>query len=230
MAGSASGASEDNALRRHLTRSKLLAAAKGLFGKHGYHRTQVMDIVNQARVSAGTFYKHFDDKQGIFSAIAEELSCHELAEAERASAMILQAPDFPAAVRGMVDYLEHHFERVMERATLYQALASSGLVDSRRDHASAMREKVIAALAEQLQRSGPKDTADLDSLARMMVGVIAEIRSVMVRTGKPSPAHAARLVSRFLQGALAAYTTASPRYPDLFGGPWRETLETESPV
>jgi AcrR family transcriptional regulator len=230
MAGTASGLAADHVQRRHLTRARLLAAAKGLFGKNGYHRTQVMDIVTQARVSAGTFYKHFDDKQGIFSAIAEELSCHEIEEAERARSMILEAPDFPTAVRSMARHLERHFEHVVERASLYQALASSGLVDSRRDHALAMREKVIAALVEQLARSGPKDTGDLDSLARMIIGVISEMRSSMVRTGKPAPAQAARLVTRFLQGALAAYTTTAPRYPELFSDAWRETLEAEAPV
>ncbi len=41
------------AQRRDQTRAKLLDAAKELFSQHGYHRTQVMDIVTRARVSAG---------------------------------------------------------------------------------------------------------------------------------------------------------------------------------
>src|SRR5688572_11612837 len=103
------------AQRRDQTRAKLLQAAKALFGKHGYHRTQVMDIVTSAHVSAGTFYRYFDDKQGIFFAIAEELSGHEVEEARKARAMVLESPDFASAVRGMVQFLERHFERVVER-------------------------------------------------------------------------------------------------------------------
>ena len=115
--------------------------------------------------------------------------------------MIVGAPDFASAVRNMVQFLEKHFERVMERAALYRTMHNSGVVDDRRDHAWAMHERVVGALAEQLGKTGPKDTEDLESLARMMMGVSSELRYAMIQTGKPTPAHAARLVTRFLQGA-----------------------------
>ncbi|HMI90998.1 MAG TPA: helix-turn-helix domain-containing protein, partial [Polyangiales bacterium] len=83
--------------RRDKTRARLLAAATELFSQNGYHRTQVMDIVTTAHVSAGTFYRYFDDKQGIFFAIADEVGGHELDEAKKARAMVLEAPDFASA-------------------------------------------------------------------------------------------------------------------------------------
>jgi AcrR family transcriptional regulator len=216
------------AQRRDNTRARLLAAATDLFSQNGYHRTQVMDIVTMAHVSAGTFYRYFDDKQGIFFAIAEELGGHEVEEARKARAMILEAPNFPSAVCNMVQFLERHFERVMQRAPLYRALHNSGVVDGRRDHAWTMRERAVQALAEQLKQSGPKDTDDLQSLARMMMGVISELRYAMIQTGKPSAAQAARLVTRFLQGAMAAYTTRCPRFPGLHSDEWHEALEREA--
>jgi AcrR family transcriptional regulator len=213
------------AQRRDFTRAKLLDAAKLLFSHHGYHRTQVMDIVTRAHVSAGTFYRYFDDKQGIFFAIADELSVHELEEASKARAMILEATDFATAVGNMVMFLERHFERVVARAALYRALDNSGVIDLRRDVSWTMRERAIQALAEHIRRSGPTDTEDLDSLARMVAGVINSLRNAMIQTGKPTPAQAARLVTRFLQGGMAAYTTQQPRHPGLFGDEWREVLE-----
>jgi AcrR family transcriptional regulator len=216
------------AQRRDQTRARLLDAATELFSQHGYHRTQVMDIVTTARVSAGTFYRYFDDKQGIFFAIAEELSGHEVEEARNARAMILEAQDFTSAVRNMVLFLERQFERVVERAPLYRALHNSGVVDLRRDHAWAMRERTVKALAEQLRKTGPKDTDDFESLARMIMGVISELRYAMMQTGSPSPAQAARLVTRFLQGGMAAYTTGRPRFPGLFSDEWRDVLEREA--
>jgi AcrR family transcriptional regulator len=216
------------AQRRDQTRTKLLDAAKDLFSQHGYHRTQVMDIVTRARVSAGTFYRYFDDKQGIFFAITQELSGHEVEEARKARAMILEARSFECAVRNMVQFLERHFERVVQRASLYRALHNSGVVDRRHDHAWTMREHAIKALAEQLGKTGPKDTEDLESLARMISGVISELRYAMMQTGKPTPAQAARLCTRFLQGGMAAYNTRSPRFPGLFSEEWREVLEREA--
>lgn len=216
------------AQRRDHTRLKLLQVATELFSQNGYHRTQVMDIVTQARISAGTFYRYFDDKQGIFFAIAEELGRYEVEEARKARAMILEAPNLAAAVRNMVQFLERHFERVMERARLYRALYNSGVVDGRRDHAWAMRERAVKALAEELRHGPIKDTEDLESLARMIMGVTSELRYAMIQTGKPSPAQAARLVTRFLQGAIAAYSTRYPRYANLFGEEWREILDREA--
>jgi AcrR family transcriptional regulator len=218
------------AQRRDHTRQRLLAAATELFSQNGYHRTQVMDIVTKARVSAGTFYRYFDDKQGIFFALAEELGGHEIDEARKAREMILQAPSFASGVRTMVSFLERHFERCTERAKLYRTLLNSGVVDGRKDHSFAMHELVAKALAEQLHRSGPKDTEDLESLARMMIGVISEVRYAMIHTGRPAPAHAARLVTRFLQGALLAYSSKNPRYPGLFSDEFRDVLEREAKV
>ena len=214
--------------RRDKTRAKLLAAATELFSQNGYHNTQVMDIVTTAHVSAGTFYRYFDDKQGIFFAIAEELGGHEVDEAKKARAMILEAPDFATAVRSMVQFLERHFERMVQRAALYRVLDNSGVVDQRRDHAAAMRRHVVRALAEQLGKSGPKDTDDLESLARMVLGVMTALRHAMIETGKPTPAQAARLVTRFLQGGMSAYTTRAPRFPGLVSDEWREALDHEA--
>lgn len=214
--------------RRDHTRARLLAAATDLFSKSGYHCTQVMDIVTHAHVSAGTFYRYFDDKQGIFFAIAGELGAHEVDEAKKAREMILAAPDFSSAVRNMVQFLERHFERVTERAALYRALHNSGVVDGRKDHAWSMRERAVQALAEQLKKSGPKDTDDIDVLARMMMGVTSELRYAMIQTGKPTPAVAARMVTRFLQGGLMAFTTQQPRFPGLFSDEWRDVLDRET--
>ncbi|MDD9934945.1 MAG: TetR/AcrR family transcriptional regulator, partial [Myxococcales bacterium] len=208
----------------------LLEAATDLFGKNGYHRTQVMDIVTRAHVSAGTFYRYFDDKQGIFFAIADRLSGHEVEEARKARQMILTAPTFEEACANMVRFLERHFERVTKRADLYQALHNSGVVDCRRDHAWAMKERAVAALTEQLRGSGPKDTEDLESLARMIMGVIGELRYAMIHTGKPTPAQAARLVTRFLQGGMTGFTTGAPRFPGLVSDEFREVLEREAKV
>ena len=52
--------------RREETRDRIIAAACDLFSKHGYHNTQVMDIVKAVGMSAGTFYNHFKDKRDLF--------------------------------------------------------------------------------------------------------------------------------------------------------------------
>ncbi len=55
--------------RKEETKGKIIEAACELFSKHGYHNTQVMDIVKAVGMSAGTFYNHFKDKRDLFEHI-----------------------------------------------------------------------------------------------------------------------------------------------------------------
>ncbi len=128
-------------------------------------------------------------------------------------------------------FLERHFERVVARAALYRALDNSGVVDLRRDHAWAMRERAVQALAEHLGKTGPKDTEDLDSLARMITGVIAEMRYAMIQTGKPTPGAGRAPGARASCRAAWPHTPRSTRaFPGLFSDEWREVLEREADV
>jgi len=187
-----------------------------------------MDIVTRARVSAGTFYRYFDDKPGIFFAIADELRGHEVEEARKAGAIMGESPDFLSASRRMVQLLEQHFDSVAARAPLYRTLRNSGIVDARRDHAWDTRESAVKAFTEQLRICRPQAAGDLESLARLIDGCISELRYAMVQTGRPTPAQAARLVTRFVQGGIAAYTTGPGLYPEQSADESRETLQRDA--
>lgn len=54
-------------------RRQLLDAAVQVFGKKGYHETQIADIIKKANVARGTFYLYFTSKREIFAALMEEL-------------------------------------------------------------------------------------------------------------------------------------------------------------
>jgi AcrR family transcriptional regulator len=51
----------------------ILDAATQLFGKHGYHATTVPMIVEEAKVSTGSFCMYFRNKEDVFDAALEEL-------------------------------------------------------------------------------------------------------------------------------------------------------------
>jgi len=57
--------------RKDRTKRLLLRAATRVFTKNGYHNTLVSDIVAEAGVGQGTFYRHFKDKRNIFDTLAE---------------------------------------------------------------------------------------------------------------------------------------------------------------
>jgi AcrR family transcriptional regulator len=53
-------------------RTRLIAAAREVFGARGYGGTTVQDLLTAAGVNAPTLYHHFDGKPGLFIAAAED--------------------------------------------------------------------------------------------------------------------------------------------------------------
>lgn len=54
-------------------RAQLLAAARAVFARQGYHHASVSDILEEAAVARGTFYNYFDSKRAVFGAVLEDL-------------------------------------------------------------------------------------------------------------------------------------------------------------
>lgn len=52
--------------RRARTQGRLLAAARSVFERDGFHQARLFDIVEEAQVSIGTFYNYYDSKEEIF--------------------------------------------------------------------------------------------------------------------------------------------------------------------
>lgn len=60
------------ARRRLRTRAALLSAAESEFARHGFARTRVEDIAERADVAVGSVYGHFQSKEGLYLAVAEQ--------------------------------------------------------------------------------------------------------------------------------------------------------------
>lgn len=53
------------------TRAALIAAAREVFERSGFVESRLMDITEQANLSAGTFYTYFSSKEEVFAAVLE---------------------------------------------------------------------------------------------------------------------------------------------------------------
>ncbi|WP_163511726.1 TetR/AcrR family transcriptional regulator [Fodinicola acaciae] len=53
-------------------RRQILGAARRCFGRNGFHATSMADLLAEAKVSAGGFYRYFDSKEAVVAAIAAE--------------------------------------------------------------------------------------------------------------------------------------------------------------
>jgi TetR/AcrR family transcriptional repressor of nem operon len=54
------------------TKSRILEAAKTLFGSHGYESTTIDDIITAAGVTKGAFYHYFKSKENLCEVIIEQ--------------------------------------------------------------------------------------------------------------------------------------------------------------
>lgn len=55
------------------SRDKVLATALALFTNKGYFNTSMRDITRESKVSTGSIYHYFKDKEGVASALYQEL-------------------------------------------------------------------------------------------------------------------------------------------------------------
>ncbi|MDY6822983.1 MAG: TetR/AcrR family transcriptional regulator [Thermodesulfobacteriota bacterium] len=50
----------------------ILKCAKKRFAKYGFYRTQISDIIKDAKIARGTIYQYFENKQDIFVTLLEK--------------------------------------------------------------------------------------------------------------------------------------------------------------
>jgi len=108
---------QSNDRRRERTRENLLDAASAVFLRQGYHSTTVSDIVAEAGVGQGTFYRHFESKREVFSALFDRVMAQIVSEVATIS------EDLPS---NLVEYREVSVRVVAASARILRA--NGGLV------------------------------------------------------------------------------------------------------
>jgi len=91
-------------------RQNILAAAKRVFARKGFHATTVADIAKAARLSYGSVYWYFDSKDALFHALMESEEQTLRDHIARSVAATDSDPDgeaqFRAAVRATFEFFE----------------------------------------------------------------------------------------------------------------------------
>ncbi|SKC78940.1 TetR/AcrR family transcriptional regulator [Krasilnikoviella flava] len=69
---------------REARRAQIRAAALRAFSAKGYQRASISDVVAESGLSAGAIYGHYDGKQALFAAVAEEVLSRRSTEIDAA--------------------------------------------------------------------------------------------------------------------------------------------------
>ncbi len=95
------------------TRSLLITSALRLFRDHGYHASSVADVVEDAGLTKGAFYHHFESKEDLLHTIQEEYIEDRLAGCRQILDEYSQAEDrLRALIRGAIVNIDEYRSHV----------------------------------------------------------------------------------------------------------------------
>ncbi|MFI9532951.1 TetR/AcrR family transcriptional regulator [Nocardia fusca] len=142
------------------TRAALIAAAREVFEADGFVDARISDITRTAGVASGSFYTHFDSKEEVFAAVAEQVREEMLHPHVRARAGSDDPRDWIAAANR--EYLRSYRRNARLMAVLEQvSRVDPQFAALRAERASAFIDR-NAALIRDLQERGLV-TARLDA-------------------------------------------------------------------
>ena len=185
------------------TRAALVAAARQLFGQHGYAATSVEDLARAARVTTGALYHHFPTKTALFETVFEALHLDlMMASAQAADG----APDeIESLARGFDAFLDALLEPDVQRIMITDAPAVLGLA-----RFTELDERyAAAAIAEALRgaaAAGRLHVDDPETLARLLLGVL--VRGGMLIASSAEQAQARADVGKAVRALLAGLAAA----------------------
>jgi AcrR family transcriptional regulator len=176
-------------------RAQILARARDVFAKRGYHAAKIEDIVAAAKVARGTFYLYFEDKRGVFAELVDRFL------ARLHLAILRIDPHDPS--RSVGAQVRENIVRVLtlflqDRAMTKILLTDAPGLDADFDRKlQAVYEEVLNLLAESFaegQTLGIVASGDTRVFAYLTVGALKELLYQSVTRDKDD-ASAERLTS-----------------------------------
>ncbi len=144
------------------TRERILEAAADVFADKGYFGAAVDDIVRASDTSKGSFYFHFPNKQGIFTALLNHLTARLLGRVE--AAIVARGAD---PVEQLDAALEAALTAFAQRKRLARLLLveAAGIGHGTDDNLMAIHRRFTALIQRRLEQAAsagripPQDTA-----------------------------------------------------------------------
>jgi AcrR family transcriptional regulator len=187
-------------------RARLLVAASRVFLRRGTATTRVRDVVREARVSRGTFYRHFESKRSLLGVLAREL-VDRLRPSWEPPAAVRTPADLGRALSALHGATLKAFHR--ERATARLLFGDGAVSDPGVARAIASWEdgwRREAAALWTLARAGGCLPAGLDPAvaAECALGAVLRIvRARVLREADPDLDALATALARFSGSASA---------------------------
>ena len=167
------------------TRERILEAAADVFADKGYVGAAVDDIVRASDTSKGSFYFHFPNKRGIFSALLDHLTARLFARVEAA----VSGEGDP--IRKLDAALGSALTAFAQRKRLARLLLveAAGLGHAMDEHLMQVHDRFIALIRRNLDDAvavGRIPPLDTQVAATAWMGALNEIVIRWLHTGQPA--------------------------------------------
>ncbi len=197
-------------------RQHILAAARDVFAKRGYHDATIDDIVAEAGVARGTFYLYFEDKRAVFSELIDRFS------AKITMAIVRIDPE--DAARSVADQTRTNIRAIVGVCLAERALTKVLLTDVARVDSAFERklftfyDTVVQMLTESLrdgQALGIVADGEPRVLAVLTIGALKELlyQAVTLGLAEESADALTAQIYRFLCGGYLRVHDPGPDRP-----------------
>jgi AcrR family transcriptional regulator len=188
-------------VRAELTRQRILTAAAHVFAEHGYAAGTTNRIAERARISIGSLYQYFPNKDAILAALlVRHLDRGDWTEADEVD---LSPGSLPAAIRALVrDAIENHRDDpALLRMMIEEARISPDLIEAMERHGRSR----VAQVRDLLASHPDVAVTDLDTAAELIVTTVELNTHKLMAAPQTIPeevfaAELVDMVTRYLQG------------------------------
>src|SRR5215472_11351903 len=168
------------------TRANIIAVARGLFASRGYDGTSTEAVLEEAKVSRGALYYHFENKQALFAAVLEAVEVDITAATARARADVIDPVE--ALGRAFDNFLDLASEAEVRQIVLTDAHSVVGWQkwrDIEERHGLGRLKQALRTIAA----SGRLREEMIDVFAHTLLASLIEVAFLVSRS--PDPAAAA---------------------------------------
>jgi len=171
--------------RGKATRERIIAAARGLFGEHGYEGTSIEAILAAAGIKRGALYHHFPTKEALFDTVLDTVVADIAATTADAARNV---SDPVASLRaGLSAWLRMAADPAVQRIALIDTPAVVGWTRWRQID----EQHVLGGMRKSLRRiadAGRLPAHQVDLLAHMVLAAVNEAALMIAQAHDPAAA------------------------------------------
>jgi AcrR family transcriptional regulator len=182
---------------RQQHRDEIVSAATDLFARHGYEGTSMQMIADQAEISVGKLYLHFEGKEDMYRSVVE---FHAGAIRERADMAVDPSMSPIDRIRArtvaVLDYMDEHDEFVRFYVGEMEGSGKGCCRKGESGHEVQMRE--FAVLLREAIDNGDIPDEDPEMIAAMIHGAGHSLMALVIERGDVPCSKVAEYVDRMI--------------------------------